>query len=271
MENWWSGLLRCPLCHAEMARDRKSFFCGGERRHCFDLAAQGYVNMASSRAAGGGDDATLIAARVDFLGKGHYQPIAQKLGQLLARHAPGGIVVDAGCGEGYYTNALAREHSIFGFDLSKNGVKHAAKQGVREANRALFAVSGIFDMPLADESVDAVISLFAPVASEEFLRVLKPGGVLILAGAGREHLFSLKSAIYDTPYYNRERADAPDNMTLVEKEILRFDMALGQSDLQSLFAMTPYFYRTSVQGKERLAALESLVVNAEVEFAVYRK
>lgn len=271
MENWWRGLFRCPLCHADMAREEKSLFCNGARKHCFDLAAQGYVNMAPARASGAGDDAALIAARVDFLGKGHYLPIAQKLLELLARYAPGGVVVDAGCGEGYYTNLMAREHAVFGFDLSKNGIKHAARQGGRETNGALFAVSGIFDMPLADESVDAVVSLFAPVASAEFLRVLKPGGILIIAGAGREHLFSLKKAVYDVPYYNQERADAPEHMTLREKQLLRFDMALGSDDLQSLFAMTPYFYRTSKQGKERLAALKTLEVNAEVEFSVYRK
>ena len=271
MENWWNGALRCPLCRAELDREGRSLFCKGERRHCFDLAAQGYVNLASSRASGGGDDAALIAARVAFLANGHYAPIAKRLAQLLAQYAPAGIVVDAGCGEGYYTNQFAKAHKVFGFDLSKNGVKHAAKQGAREGNDAVFAVSGIFDMPLADASVDAVVSLFAPVAAEEFLRVLKPGGVLILAGAGREHLYSLKKAIYDTPYYNQERADAPQNMALLESEILRFDMTLENADLQNLFAMTPYFYRTSKEGKERLAALSALKVNAEVELAVYQK
>ena len=110
-----------------------------------------------------------------------------------------------------------------------------------------------------------------PVAEEEFLRVLKPGGVLVLAGAGPRHLFSLKQVLYDTPYENDARADLPQKMSLLESECLRFDMSLNARSLQDLFSMTPYFYRTSLEGKQRLAALEALEVNAEVEFAVYQK
>ena len=132
-------------------------------------------------------------------------------------------------------------------------------------------MAGIFDLPLADQSADAVVSLFAPVAEEEFLRVLKPGGVLLLAGAGPMHLFSLKSVLYETPYCNQPRADLPQKMKLLERELLRFDMELGQEALQALFAMTPYFYRTPRNGKERLDAKESLTVGAEVELSVWQK
>ena len=271
MSNWWSEVLRCPICGASTEQVENSLFCVGARRHCFDFASAGYVNLALSRAAGG-DDATLIASRISFLSGDFYRPIADKTLALLERYAPGGTVLDAGCGEGYYSCHMARNGArVIGLDLSKNGVKHAAKQAKKEALPSLFGVAGIFELPIADASLDAVVSLFAPVAEEEFLRVLKPGGVLIVAGAGPRHLFSLKQVLYDTPYENDARADLPQKMSLLESECLRFDMSLNARSLQDLFSMTPYFYRTSLEGKQRLAALEALEVNAEVEFAVYQK
>ncbi len=267
---WWNELLRCPVCGAGMIQEGRSLLCGGPRRHCFDMAKEGYVNLASSKASGGGDDAALIRARTAFLSAGHYAPFADRVCALLKEYAAGGVVVDAGCGEGYYTCRMAdRGFSAFGIDLSKNGIRHAAKSA-REKS-AFFAVAGIFDLPVADASADAVVSLFAPVCESEFLRVLKPGGVLLLAGAGPEHLLSLKSVLYDTPYRNEPRADAPKQMTLLHEERLSFAMDLDAPALQALFAMTPYFYRTGPEGRTRLASLERLCVGAEMDISLYRK
>lgn len=269
---WWQGILRCPVCGETLAKEGKSFYCAGARRHCFDLAKQGYVNLASSKAAGGGDDAALIAARTRFLSAGYYAPLAERVCALLREHALGKSVVDAGCGEGYYSCRMAAEgFSVLGVDLSKNGIKQAAKSGSANGLDALFAVAGIFELPVASESVDAVVSLFAPVGEAEFLRVLKPGGILLLVGAGPDHLLSLKRAIYDVPYQNKERADVPQNMVRVAEERLDFSMDLDSEALDALFAMTPYFYRTPKEGHERLAALKALTVGAQMDLSVWRK
>lgn len=268
---WWKDVLRCPVCGAGMIREGNSFFCGGARRHCFDIAREGYVNLASAKASGGGDDAALIRARTEFLGAGHYAPFADRVCDLLSQYVGKGTVIDAGCGEGYYTCRMAaRGFSVLGVDLSKNGVRHGARSAKGQGN-ALFAVGGIFDLPVADASADAVVSLFAPVAEEEFLRVLKPGGVLLLAGAGPDHLLDLKRVLYDTPYRNESRADAPVQMEKLTAERLDFNMMLGADALRALFAMTPYFYRTSAEGRARLEALECLNVGAQMDISLYRK
>ena len=265
-------ILKCPVCGAQMAREGNALFCAGARRHCYDISAAGHVNLAGAKQAGGGDDSALIRARTAFLGKGHYAPIAERVCRILEQICKGGTVLDAGCGEGYYAAQMARAgFSVLGVDLSKRGVMHAAKNAGRAGLDALFAVAGIFTLPVADESVDAVVSLFAPVCEEEFLRVLKPGGVLILVGAGPAHLFSLKRVLYDTPYENEARADQPRGMTLLQKDRVRYTFAADNATLQDLFAMTPYFYRTSKEGTERLAATPSLDVDVDVEVAVYQK
>lgn len=270
---WWENILRCPVCGGGVQREGNTLACTGTRRHTFDFAAQGYVNLAGPRAAGGGDDATLIAARTAFLSAGHYAPFAARITALLREYLPtGGAVLDAGCGEGYYTCLFAAAgFRVMGLDLSKRGVRAAASLAKRQGLDALLAVAGIFDMPVKDESLDAVVSLFAPLDEGELLRVLKPGGVLITAGAGRRHLWTLKSLLYDTPRENEPRADLPVRMRPLHAEALSFDMPLGGEDLQNLFAMTPYYYRTSREGQARLQAQSSLTVGAEMDIAVYQK
>ncbi len=269
---WWERILRCPVCAAAIQREGGTLSCLGARRHCFDLAAAGYVNLSSSKAAGGGDDATLIRARSAFLTEGHYAPIATRVGELLENYCPNGTVLDAGCGEGYYTASLAkRGFSMLGVDLSKKGILHAAKVAAREQLSAFYAVTGVFELPVADASLDAVISLFAPVAEQEFLRVLKPGGKLILVGAGPRHLFSLKQVLYDTPYLNEPRADAPKDMTVLHTERLSYQTNVQGDSLQALFSMTPYFYRTSKEGVLRLQQTPALSVDVEVDISVYQK
>lgn len=272
MTQWWEHVLRCPVCGASMHREGGSLGCTGARRHCFDIASAGYVNLAGAKASGGGDDAELIRARSAFLEQGHYQPIANMICEALAAYCPGGIVLDAGCGEGYYSMEMAKGGAkIIGIDLSKRGILHAAKRAKREGSDAMFAVAGIFELPLADACADAIVSLFAPVCETEFLRVLKPGGVLFLVGAGPEHLLSLKRVLYDTPYENEARADAPQSMSLLESKRLQYRADVAHDALQSLFAMTPYYYRTSKEGVARLDATKRLDVDIDVTLAVYRK
>ena len=269
----WEKLLKCPVCGSEIQRDGGVLFCKGARRHCFDIAGAGYVNLASSKAAGGGDDAALIRARTAFLEKDCYKPIADAVCAALHTHAGENLaVLDAGCGEGYYSAKMAEcGHRVVGSDLSKRGITHAAKQAARKGLSAFFCVAGIFDLPVADASVDAVVSLFAPVAEEEFLRVLKPGGVLVLVGAGEEHLFSLKRVLYDTPYRNQPRADLPAAMAQIASERVRYTFDADTQTLQELFAMTPYYYRTPKQGVARLGETASLAVDVDAEILVYRK
>ncbi len=270
---WWSDSLRCPVCGAKTTKEGKSLLCAGTKRHCFDFASEGYVNLATAKAAGGGDDAALIAARTSFLDGGYYLPFAARITALLqGLVSPNGIVVDAGCGEGYYTCKMASAgFCCYGFDLSKRGVRAAAKRATRQGLTAFFGVAGIYTLPLQDASVDAVVSLFAPIAEGEFLRVLKPGGILIVAGAGREHLHSLKRVLYDVAQENEPRADLPTAMTELSRETLTFQMELDGDAARSLFAMTPYYYRTARAGHERLAACRALSCEAQMDIFLYRK
>ena len=270
------GALACPVCGAQLSltQDEKSAACGGKKRHLFDFAAGGYLNLYTSRASGG-DSGECIAARNAFLAKGYYEKISDAVNALLDEYAPSGArVLDAGCGEGYYTLRMAENgRSAFGFDLSKNGVNIAAKAAKRSAKPAFFGVASVFALPVLSESMDAVTTIFAPCAEEEYARVLKPGGLLILAGAGKDHLIDLKKAVYENAYENEGRRDLPsEKFELLGEAGVCCDITLESGkDIENLFAMTPYFYRTSQKDKEKLGAFSSLCTKIDVELFIYRK
>ena len=259
--------LACPVCGGGFAlsENKKSLVC--EKRHCFDIASSGYVNFCGSH---GGDSKELVRARREFLSLGYYRPIADAAVELLGKYAPEGVVADLGCGEGYYGDIIAGAgYKLCGFDLSKPAVEAAAK---RKNPSAFFAVGGVFELPLKDESCAALTNIFAPCAEKEYTRVLKRGGCLIVIGAGEEHLLGLKRAIYDEPSLNTERADLPRELRRVETRRVKYDIDLkSNGEITQLFSMTPYFYRTDERGFARLAALDRLTTEIDVLCDVYIK
>ncbi|MEU7751022.1 putative RNA methyltransferase [Micromonospora sp. NPDC049171] len=71
--------LRCPVCAEPLglATDTRALRC--PRRHSFDIARQGYVNLLTGRAPHVGDTAEMVAARADFQAAGHYDVISAAL------------------------------------------------------------------------------------------------------------------------------------------------------------------------------------------------
>lgn len=267
-------ILICPVCKKALLREEKSYFCCGEKRHCFDISASGHVNLFPGRATGG-DDKKAVRSRTEFLNLGYYQPIADKVSEILSYLNGDCSVIDAGCGDGYYTNRLASSTGAwtYGFDLSKEAIisasKSAKKQGI---DNSVFCVGGIYELPVADESADAITNIFAPCAEEEFTRVLKPNGLLIEVTAGKNHLYGLKKAIYDSVHLNEERADMPRKLILQERYNLAYKIKLDNAEaIRNLFSMTPYSYRTSEKDMQKLLALDSLETEVEVDIFVYRK
>ena len=259
----------CPVCGnvLSLSVDSKSLIC--DSRHCFDLAASGYVNLLAGR--GGGDTKKAVRARSEFLDAGYYKPVADKLCDILSRHLPkGSAIIDAGCGEGYYTEALVKAgYPVLGFDISKHAVNAASKR-LAKSKEAFFAVAGIFDMPVRDASFDGLVNIFAPFAEDEFFRVVKKSGIAAAVWAGPGHLAGLKSLLYDTPTNNEERKDLPKNKKTLDKVHVEYDIIVeGNKNIKNLFAMTPYFWRTSREDAGKLDALEKLVTAVDIFITVY--
>ena len=241
--------------------------------HTFDRARDGYYNLLLSNVGGThGDNREMLEARRRFLDTGAYLPLASKVAELVSRDFPeGGALLDIGCGEGYYTSIVAacltdagKSPDVHGFDISKDGVRLTAK---RDKSFSL-AVASAYKMPIADESFDAAINVFSPLALEETVRILRHGGRFVMAIPDVNHLFGLKSALYATPYKNKPESPELEGLDLIATERVQYTLKLKSSEeINALFMMTPYAYRTPPESRARLLSMASL--DTEVEFMVF--
>lgn len=265
----------CPVCQKRLETEGKSYVC--ENGHCFDKAKSGYVNLLLSQKPKNknhGDDKLMIKARHSFLEKGYYEPLRQKLCELAEKYAEkDGLVIDAGCGECYYTAAIANRlkdkgTAVAGADISKDALAIGSRR-----NKELFcAAASVFSLPFADNSADMLFTVFSPYCEKEYKRVLKPGGIMILAFPLENHLFSLKQAVYDLPYKNEVKdCESLQGFELISLDRLSYEITLPcTEDIENLFSMTPYYYKTGIKDQQKLKRLNSLKTQVEFGVAAYK-
>lgn len=260
-------MLICPVCGSALIECNAILRC--ENGHCFDIAREGYVNLLRSSRSGDqiGDDKYSARSRRDFLNVGYYSILKDALCRIFSDKT--GNVLDICCGEGYYTAALGENPNLqlYGFDISREMVRLAAKRG----NGSYF-VANMASIPVEEASFDYAIHLFAPFHEASFARVLKLGGRLYSVVPGRSHLAGLKRALYDTPYENDEKLPATGYLRLIGSQKITGEILLSdQSDIQAVFRMTPYYFHTSEKDKEKLKSLQTLTTPIEFVIAEYEK
>lgn len=259
----------CPVCGKKLILSGSAFSCS--ERHSFDRARKGYVNLLTGSGTGRhGDDKLMVRARTRFLDKGYYAPLAERLAALAAEEAPA-LIIDAGCGEGYYTGMISRrvpDADIIGLDISKDAVAAAAKR----CPTGRFAVASTASIPLENGCADIMLNIFSPFFPAEFARVLKPGALLLRVIPLEKHLHGLREFVYDVPYDNELPSLDDDHFEIAGTEELRYSIRLdGREDISDLFMMTPYYYKTSAADQAKLERAEHL--ETEIEFGIikYRK
>lgn len=144
---------QCPLCHQALQLSVQQWRCSNN--HQFDCAKEGYVNLMPVQHKGSkqpGDSTEMMQARRAFLDAGYYQPLQQRVCELLDAALPldATMLLDIGCGEGYYTAAVAdrlnrqRQMAVFGLDVAKVAVRYGAKR-YQQVN---FCVASSHRLPL---------------------------------------------------------------------------------------------------------------------------
>ncbi len=270
---------RCPICETEtpLFHANSSWICPAG--HCFDTAKSGYVHLLpvqKKRAKNPGDNAVMIQARRNFLDAGYYAPLRDALAAATVEFAsPGDILLDAGCGEGYYTSGVfdalttaQKPIRAFGVDIAKVAVDAAAKR----LPAGHFAVASVYHLPVLSDSCSILMDVFAPFCREEYLRILKKGGYFLMVIPGPLHLWEMKCAVYDTPYENVVQDDTIEGFTLVRTESIDRTIHLDNpSDIRNLFQMTPYYYKTGRDAHLRLEQLDSLTTQISFRILQYQK
>lgn len=267
----------CPFCKNYIKKQENTYKCN--ENHSFDIAKEGYVHLLPVNKMHSkipGDSKEMVTARRSFLESGYYAPFSDMLNDIVLRYACDGcFIADAGCGEGYYTGKLKAfldtnnvNSSVYAFDISKFAVKYAAKK----YKSIDFAVASIFDMPFSDNCADIVVSIFAPIVEAEFCRVLKKGGKLIVAVPGEYHLWGLKELVYSEPYKNEIKHTEYDGFRFIERIAVEDNIVIDSNEqVQNLFSMTPYYWKTDIEGSNRVKGCNYLESKIHFDFLVYEK
>jgi MPBQ/MSBQ methyltransferase len=145
--------------------------------------------------------------RKDFLGaKSDFVHEMVRWGGL-AQLPPGTTVLDVGCGIGGSSRILAREYgfAVTGITISPQQVKRA-QQLTPAGVTAQFRVDDAMALSFPDASFDVVWSIEAgphmpdkAVFAHELMRVLKPGGVLVVADWNQRDARKIPLNVWEKP------------------------------------------------------------------------
>lgn len=277
------ALLLCPVCKEKITKDssNKTYRCNNN--HTYDIAKEGYVNLLISnqkRSKNPGDSKEMVLARVDFLSKGYYEVLSYKINEMIFEclgkiNSEKFNIVDLGCGEGYYLTNLKNyldkkdiKAKYYGLDVSKEAVKYASKTN----KECVWAVGNNFHIPAGDKSVDCILSVFSPIDINECNRVLKDDGVFIRVLPRTNHLIQLRNIIYSEVHLNDKvyTASADENEYIRESNVT-FNIKLNKEEILSLLKMTPHYWKSTPENKEKLEAYDSLEITIDMRIGVFQK
>ena len=304
-------LFICPICQSPLQPATDTWRCDGSLHpkhtpHPFDVARQGYVNLLpvqQKKSKAPGDSQQSIIARQRFLTAGYYQPlkdlICEQMAQLLGQNKTGTDNeraeinwLDIGCGEGYYTQAMAQQgiiDNLIAADISKPALVELAKaskinsnlwyqkdnKNETDANKTAIypLVTSAAHLPLRTHSMHGISSIFSPILPEIFADMLAADGYLIIAKPDVGHLMSLREALFDSVREHDSDKFLPTlapYFTLVATHQVTSALSLPAAALADLLTMTPYAYRARAENRQALlASAETTAFNTEAKFVVY--
>lgn len=284
MNNTFSeSLLLCPVCREKVIKDesRKIYRCNNN--HTYDIAKEGYVNLLISnqkRSKNPGDSKDMVLSRVEFLNRGYYKPVSDKINEIIDQALGKGDngkynIVDLGCGEGYYLNNLKKyieekniKGDFYGLDVSKEAVRYAGKTN----KECVWAVANNFNIPTPDKSIDCLLSVFSPIDIDECNRVLKDDGIFVRVLPRTNHLIQLRNIIYSEVHLNNKvyKASEDENEYINEANVT-FDVNLNKEEILSLLKMTPHYWKSTQENKDKLESYDSLVITIDMRIGVFKR
>lgn len=266
-------MLMCPVCRADLILQNRHWQC--ENRHSYDQAKQGYVNLhvvQHKHSKSPGDTPEAVAARRRFLTAGCYQALQDKIVQLIAQlQLRTGL--DIGCGEGYYTQAIATViPNLVAVDIAKSAIQVAAKQDYAQQVTWVVATGAI--LPVQENCVQLCCSFFSPLPKTEMLRVLVADGYLLVATPAPRHLFAMRQALFDeVKEHSPEKfiAQLQPEFELHAQYFISEQLQLTQDELKDLIAMTPYAWKAKAHKRQQLEAQADFKLEAQFCLYLFKK
>jgi 23S rRNA (guanine745-N1)-methyltransferase len=264
-------MIICPICQHSLSLNSKQWSC--DNGHCFDQAKEGYTNLLAvqhKHSKQPGDSKAMLQARQNFLNQGHFEFLAKAINQVISQYSVQSIV-DLGCGEGYYTQAIqsqqSNENGVIGIDIAKDGIRMAAKR----CKQAQFFVASNHRLPIADNSIDFTVRVFAPSDNQELLRISKAEAYLLKVVPGAMHLSKLRTLLYKDLQAHSEQAEVMDGWHLLEQQKIAQTSSLNQADMNALCMMTPFAWKKNKELEQHLKLGDKFEMDFEFVLQLYQR
>lgn len=273
-------IYKCPVCDSELKRFEKQYICCNN--HSFDISRKGYVNLLlvnQKKTKQPGDNKEMVESRSRFLDKGYYSCFSDKLNEIISERLTGENlnILDAGCGDGYFISRLKnklmedekrKNIDFYGIDISKFAVTYGSKRD-KEIN---FVVGSTFNLPIMSNTFDCIIRNFAPGDNEEFHRVLKNDGRLIVITPGVEHLFGLKEKLYEKARKHENKQLQLEKFEFVERLEIKYTVHINDSEeVKNLISMTPYYWSISDSVRDKIDEIDEIETVLNFIVSIYKK
>ncbi len=276
----YTNLLVCPVCSTQLTQAGAILQC--INAHTFDIAREGYINLLLKKLSG--DTKEMLRARRDFLERGYYRPLSDAINELVSTHLHSHeisspvAILDAGCGEGYYSGRLQSylaqqdyRGQYVGVDISKDAVKMAAKK----YQEACFVVANLNErLTFADHTFNVLLNIFAPRNTDEFARVIAPHGLLVVAIPSPEHLAQLRSVLHLLSIEENKQQRVIEQFTgqfaLVTTASIAYTLPLSKQEMALVAMMTPNYWHMS-DDVEKMVGIEEIQTEVGFTCLVFRK
>jgi len=257
--------LRCPLCYSSFKLINKSLIC--QCGHCFDIAKKGYINFSQRRTERVyGND--LFKNRNKVFEMGLFTPVVNVLKQLISEYSfpDNSIMLDAGCGEGYYTRNISYPNcnKRIGLDLAKEGIVMASTKD----KEGLYLVADLANIPIKDNSVGLILDVFTPANYKEFKRVLNTGGIVVKIIPKEEYLIELREIA--SGLLRKEEYDSSEvshyterNMDIIASKRITYSQSVSVNEAKIIASMTPMLAKVDTSLLD-YSLMEKITIDEEI-------
>ncbi len=277
-------LLACPVCGSALTRGGQRLCC--PKGHSFDIARQGYANLLRGGHKHQDYDRASFAMRRRVFQSGLYDAIAQAVATAAeetvahldetcrASAAAAPAIVDAGCGEGFFSRAVraATMAPLCAFDISRDSIQLAAATNPDDAT--IWLVADLAAIPVQDSRAACVLDIFSPANYREFTRILAAGGRIVKAIPTARHLEEIRQLAsphlkHDT-YSNQRIIEHFERFCCIEqRRTVGTTLELDDDVRDALIAMTPMLFNVDA-ARIDWTSLTRATVEAEVMVGTVR-
>lgn len=211
------------------------------------------------------------------------------------------VILDVGCGEGYYSRWLARSFEspgllpewperfsespglpperpeqfsespglseacrFFSMDIAKDAIRLAAQKGEGLG----LMIADLARLPLKRNRVDALMNILTPANYQEFFRVLKPDGFLIKVIPGSQYLREVRNAVSQQlihkEYSNQSVMEYfREHAELLERRTVLQTFPVDEETAGAFLRMTPMTGQVDIS-KVRQEDMKTITIHLEI-------